>query len=157
MEALHTPFCVFVSSFTTSLIFIWLGRRRVERIMREVRELEKRNRRLERLTSRVIQKIRDKNRELRCEREYFDKFSAENEKYIFLGRFLFLAREKFFSRKKIALALGCSEPKINSLCIKYNIGTLGYMVPSRRKWLENLYKRAYSERTTPSERTTSWV
>ena len=138
MEVLHTPFWVFVSSFTTSLIFIWLGRRRVERVKRDLRELEKRNRRLERLSSRVMQKMRDRTRELRCERAYFDKFSAENEKYIFLGRLLFLAQKKFFSRKGIALALGCSESKINSLCLKYNVRTWGrYMTHSERMWLQN--------------------
>lgn len=127
MEALHTPFWVFVSSFTTSLIFIWLGRRRVERIMREMRELEKEKCRLERLSSRVIQKIRDKNRELRCEREYFDRFSTENEKYIFLGRFLFLACEESLTQKRIALALGCSEARIHQLCSRYGIETIGVM------------------------------
>lgn len=149
MEALHTPFWVFVSSFTTSLIFIWLGRRRVERIMRELRELEKRNRRLERLSSRAIQKIRDKNRELRCERAYFDTFSAENEKYIFLGRILFLARKKFFSRKGIALALGCSESKINSLCVKYDVRTSGYaMSQSKSMWIQNqLATRSFWEKS----------
>ena len=133
MEALHTPFWVFVSSFTTSLIFIWLGRRRVERIMRELR----------------IQKIRDKNRELRCERAYFDTFSAENEKYIFLGRILFLARKKFFSRKGIALALGCSESKINSLCVKYDVRTSGYaMSQSKSMWIQNqLATRSFWEKS----------
>ncbi|WP_296303812.1 hypothetical protein [uncultured Desulfovibrio sp.] len=125
MEALHTPLWVFVSSFSTSLLFIWLGRRRVERIMREVRELEKRNRRLERFSSLAVQKIRDKNRELRCEKEYFDKFSAENGKYIVLGRILFLASEKYYSRKMIAFAIGYSESKLNYLCTKYNIKTFG--------------------------------
>lgn len=140
MEALHTPFWVFVSSFTTSLIFIWLGRRRVERIMREVRELEKRNRRLERFSSRAIQKIRDKNRELRCERAYFDTFSAENEKYIFLGRLLFLACEEFLTQKRIALALGCSEARIHQLCSRYGIQTVGVL---KRNWART--KRFHKE------------
>lgn len=127
MEALFTPFWVFVSSFTTSLIFIWLGRRRVERIMRELRDLEKEKCRLEQLSNRTIQKLRDKNRELRCERAYFDRFSAENEKYIFLGRFLFLACEEFLTQKRISLALGCSEARIHQLCSRYGIQTVGVL------------------------------